>query len=324
MPSKPTVFRVPAGATMRLDRFLAGKFPKISRVFLQGLIENGQVRVNGGGGRKGHVLGDGDCVEVEAFVLPEERRIAPNPNIPLSIVWKSEDLLVISKPAGLPTHPNDYSDSETLANALLARFPEVADVGDDRLRPGIVHRLDTDTSGLLLVALTQEAFRAMRKLFDERKVRKRYHALVLGDVAAEGEIQTPVAHHATNPRKMVAVLEGARVRSRVREARTLFRPLERFGEYTLLEVRTLTGRMHQVRVHLSSIGHPLAGDRLYQSARERERDHLGLTRHFLHAVRLEFPLGPEGELKTFSDNLPAELEDVLRSLKASRRSTEPE
>jgi 23S rRNA pseudouridine1911/1915/1917 synthase len=310
-------FPVPEGPSVRLDRFLTERFEGISRAFLQELIANGGVKVNGGTVRKGHPLSAGDLVEVEAFVLPEERRIEPNPSILLNIVWESAELLVLSKPAGLPTHPNDYSDPNTLANALIARFPALSGVGDDHLRPGIVHRLDTDTSGLILVARTQESFRALRKLFDERKVKKVYQALVLGDVASEGEIVTPLAHHATNPRRMVAVVEGAPVRSRIREACTLYKPLERFGVYTLLEVRTLTGRMHQVRVHLSSIGHPLAGDRLYQTARERASDKSGLKRHFLHAVELKFPLGPDGELKTFSDELAPELREFLRSLRAA-------
>ncbi|MFH1017954.1 MAG: RluA family pseudouridine synthase [Pseudomonadota bacterium] len=323
MPSKPTSLEVPADATTRLDRFLAERFAGISRAFLQGLIERGQVTVNGYAARKGHVLAPGDRVEVGAFVLPQERRIAPNPGIPLNIVWQSEELVVFSKAAGIPTHPNDYKDLNTLANALLARFPEIADVGDDHLRPGIVHRLDTDTSGLIVVARTQEAFRTLRGFFDERKIRKVYQALVLGDVATDGEITTPVAHHAKNPRKMVAVTEGAPFRSRVREARTMYRPLERFGDYTLLEVRTLTGRMHQVRVHLSSIEHPLAGDRIYQTARDHARDHSGLKRHFLHAVQLGIPLGKEGEIKMFSDELSAELAEVLRSLRSRPRPGEP-
>lgn len=303
---------------LRLDRFLTERLEGLSRAYVAELIGNGTVRVNGAPARKGKMLAPGDVVEVEPFLRPEERRIDPSPEIPLSIVFQSEELIVVDKPAGLPTHPNDYSDRSTLANALLARFPEIAEVGDDRLRPGIVHRLDTDTSGLLLVARTEESFRTLRKLFDERKVKKTYWALVLGDVASGGEVTTPVAHHPRNPRKMVAVTSEVRkregFRSRVREAKTLYEPLERFNGYTLLEVRTLTGRMHQVRVHLSSIGHPLAGDRLYQTPKERQNDRLGLHRHFLHAVKVELEIIKNNH-SIFKSDLHFDLRNVVEALR---------
>jgi 23S rRNA pseudouridine1911/1915/1917 synthase len=303
----------------RLDRFLVGHFKGLSRAYVAELIQTGLVRVNGVVSRKGKTLSTGDAVEVEPFLKPEERRIDPNPEIPLNIVWQSADLIVIDKQAGLPTHPNDYSDRETLANALIARFPEVSEVGDDRLRPGIVHRLDTDTSGLILVARNQESFRYVRSLFDERKIKKTYAALVLGEVPSAGEIDTPVAHHPTNPRRMIAVTREVErregFRSRVREARTLYEPVERFSGYTLLHVRTLTGRMHQVRVHLSSIGHPLAGDRLYQTSKERGKDHLGLPRHFLHAIQVKLQMNDSNEWKSFESDVSPDLIAGLEKLR---------
>jgi 23S rRNA-/tRNA-specific pseudouridylate synthase len=146
-------------------------------------------------------------------------------------------------------------------------------------------------------------------------VKKKYLALVLGDMEAEGVICTPLAHHPTNPRKMVAVTPGARHRSRVREAQTQYVPRERFGDFTLLEVQTRTGRMHQVRVHLSSVGHPLAGDRLYQTSAERQKDRSGLDRHFLHACRLEFRLPPPNQLKIFESSLPGPLQFLMDELR---------
>lgn len=322
MPTKREKLVYFGSSPVRVDRFLAGRFTGLSRAYVQGLIEQGLVTVNGRKVRKGETLRNGEGIEIEPFLQPEERRIQPNPELPLNIVWQSNHVIIIDKPAGFPTHPNDFSDRGTLANALMARFPGLSEVGDDPLRPGIVHRLDTDTSGLLIVARTQEAFRHLRALFDERKVKKTYLALVLGEISKKGEISTPIAHHPRNPRKMVAVSpetqkKGA-FRSKLREAKTLYEPVERFEGYTLLEVRTLTGRMHQVRTHLSSIGHPLAGDRLYQLPGERQLDRLNLDRHFLHASKLTLSLLPDNNLKSFESELPEELSSSLERLRVSK------
>ena len=315
MPTKAECWQVPKGSSLRLDRFVADRFPDISRAYIQELIGRGLVQVNGKRVRKGEVVSEGDNVTVDSFILPQERRIDPNPEIPLDIVWKSDDFLVINKPAGLPTHPNDYKDRHSLANALIAHFPIAQGVGDDALRPGIVHRLDTDTSGLLLVALTESTFRQLRKLFDERKVKKKYLALVLGEVRTKGRVDTPVAHHPKNPRKMIVAKPGVTVRSQVREAVTEYEPLEKFKGYTLLVVQTKSGRMHQVRVHLSSIGHPLAGDRIYQTPKDRQTDRSELKRHFLHASEIAFPLPSSNRVKTFTVSLPSELEALLADLR---------
>src|SRR5262245_12808147 len=173
---------VAAGEEGRLDRFLASKYDDVSRAYLQAIIGDGSVSVNGRVAEKSTDLKIGDEILVHPFVHPKDRRIQPNPKIDLNIVWKSSDLIVIDKPAGLPTHPNDFEDTDTVANALISLLPETAEVGEDPLRPGIVHRLDGDTSGLLILALTQEAFLHMRKQFDERKVKKTYFACVLGKI----------------------------------------------------------------------------------------------------------------------------------------------
>ncbi len=309
-------------ARTRLDRFVSAQFRGISRAYIQELILKGTVRVNGKASRKGDLIQEGDEVIVDSFTLPEERRIDPNPKIPLKIVWQSSQVVILDKPADLPTHPNDYSDVETLANAVLARFPNLVDVGDDSLRPGIVHRLDTDTSGLIMVARTPEAFRFLRTGFDERKIKKTYHALVLGKIETAGEVDFGLAHHSRNPRKMVAVKDSSVPhRSKVREAKTLYEPVEVFEEATLLAVRTLTGRMHQVRVHLSAIGHPLVGDRLYQTPKERQQDQFKLKRHFLHASKLRVLLPGEAEERTFESPLAPELAQLIETLRNLGKGT---
>lgn len=228
-----------------------------------------------------------------------------------------EHYVVLDKPPFLPTHPNQFEDTNTLANGLVSKYPQVIGVGDDALRPGIVHRLDSNTSGVMLAALTSEGFSNIRDLFNEREIHKTYIALVLGDVKGSGCVDTDIAHHPKNPRRMVAITsEKVEYRSRRRIAKTLFEPIEQFGSYTLLRVQTLTGRMHQVRVHLASMGHPLVGDVLYQSNQEKNQDRLGLTRHFLHAISIEFDDPWTGEDQKFHSRLSSDLEYVLADLRS--------
>jgi 23S rRNA pseudouridine1911/1915/1917 synthase len=300
----------------RLDLFLTAQFKDVSRAYLQEVISSGKVTVNGKPATKSTELKKGDEVRLQGFTHPKERRIEPNPNIHLNLIWKSEDLIVINKPPGLPTHPNDFKDKDTVANAFVAIYPDSSQVGEDPLRPGIVHRLDGDTSGLLILAITQKGFTYMRKQFDERKVKKTYIACVLGDIPKPGKVSFPIAHHPKNPRKMIALKKGKEsTRGKSREAVTMFEPIERFKKgYTLLRVKTLTGRMHQVRIHLSSIGHPLVGDSLYQSSKEKELDRTGLDRHFLHAAHLEFT-GPDAKNIVLDSELARDLKMILMLLR---------
>lgn len=302
----------------RLDRFLHDLFPEISRAYLQQVIKKGTVLLNGKRAKKGETVCSGDEVKIVEMVHPDERRIGANDRIDLPVVHKEAEFAVVDKPAGLPTHPNNYEDANTVANAMLAMHPGIMDVGEDRLRPGIVHRLDTNTSGLLIVALTQKAYTHLRKQFDERKVRKEYIALVLGATPPEGEVDLPLAHHPTDPRRMRVFSATSEVeRFKARDAYTSYRRIERFEEASLLKVRTKTGRMHQVRVHLSAIGHPLVGDRLYQSRQMRNLDSFGLGRHFLHAGKLAFKRPGSGEWLELSSRLPAELRDLVESLRGA-------
>ncbi|MEZ4820559.1 MAG: RluA family pseudouridine synthase [Bdellovibrionota bacterium] len=255
--------------------------------------------------------------QIDPFTHPNDRVIS-SPNEPvLHIVAEKEHYLVIDKPAGLPTHPNDFQDLQCVANHFIRLYPDSLHVGEDALRPGIVHRLDTYTSGLLIVAKTQEGFKAFRQLFDQRNIQKTYQALVLGNVYPDDiEIDTPLAHHHKNPRKMVALIDDrVEYRSKIREAKTMVHVRERFDQTTWIDVKTLTGRMHQVRVHMASIDHPLVGDQVYQNQRQKQQDQYGLGRHFLHASKLVFKDPWTGLEIILQSNLPFELQQCIDTIK---------
>ena len=304
------------GPEMRLDQYVVGLYPDISRSYLQQLIGKGLVLVNHKKVKKGSLIRPGDEIEILPFVAPNDRIIEPNPAITYKTVQTYENYVVVEKPPYLPTHPNQFDDRNSFANALVAHHPEVIGIGDDALRPGIVHRLDTNTSGLMLAALTKTGFDELRKLFNERKIHKTYVALVVGSLPKSGTIETDIAHHEKNPRRMVAITsKKVLFRSRRREAKTLYETIESFDGYSLVKMQTLTGRMHQVRVHLSSIGYPLVGDTLYQSPKEKNLDRLGLTRHFLHATDIEFVDPWTQEERHYKSDLSIDLESILQTLR---------
>jgi 23S rRNA pseudouridine1911/1915/1917 synthase len=304
------------GREMRLDQYLVQLFPHISRSYLQQTIEKGLVLINQKKCRKGTNIRSGDEIYIQPFIEPKDRTINGDAKVLFNVLHEFENYIVLDKPPFLPTHPNQFEDTNTLANGLVARYPQIIGVGDDSLRPGIVHRLDSNTSGVMLAALTNEGFTQLRELFNQREIHKTYVALVLGHVESSGSVDTDIAHHAKNPRRMVTVPDDSvPFRSRRRVAKTLYEPMEQFGDYTLVRVQTLTGRMHQVRVHLASIGHPLVGDELYQSNREKNKDKLGLTRHFLHAVSIEFEDPWTAEERKFHSRLSSDLEYILDDLR---------
>jgi 23S rRNA pseudouridine1911/1915/1917 synthase len=223
----------------------------------------------------------------------------------LDIVFEDRDLLVVDKPAGLAVHPAPGKSKDTLANAVLAHCPDLQSVGGT-LRPGIVHRLDKDTSGLIVVAKNEQAHASLSAQFKERGVTKVYEALACGDVQPpEAIIEAPVGRHPRNHVRMAVVGSG-------RFSRTAFRAVSRYEGYTLLEVRPTTGRTHQVRVHMASIGHPLAGDALYG------KRHPQLRRHFLHASKLGFEHPSSGRPVEFDSDLPQELRAFLEMLRPAR------
>jgi 23S rRNA pseudouridine1911/1915/1917 synthase len=306
------VFIVPAEAAgMRLDKFLADHLADISRSRIQGWIEKGRVTLDGRPARPSTRLDPGQCVRV--FIPPpEEVRILPEP-ILLDILYEDEHLLVINKPAGMVVHPAPGHTSGTLVNALLARFPAWAELdwweseedeeeaGADYPRPGIVHRLDKDTSGLLIVAKSAGARSALQAQFQARQVEKVYLALVHGvPPAPAGLIDAPIGRDPRQRKRMAVVAEG-------RPAVTAYRVLEPLGEYALLEVMPKTGRTHQIRVHLAFIGHPVVGDEVYG----RRRSRLACPRQFLHAARLSFRHPVTGRPMEFSAPLPPDLQAVL-------------
>lgn len=302
---------LPTGsAPMRLDVFLARHVPQCSRRIAQRAVADGEVRINGRRARKGQTLGEGDTVEVpEALYTPA--LLAPNPALTVPILFEDAALVALDKPAGMPSHALRADETGTVANFLLARHPELAAVGKGGLEAGIVHRLDTDTSGVLLAARTPEAYQALRRQFSRREVTKEYVALVHGDLAAAGEVSTPIAPERHNRRKM----RVCPARSRAPDARpavTSYRPVERFGSRTLLAVQIATGVMHQIRVHLASIGHPVVGDRLYGAPAGADAP----ARHMLHACRLTVTHPVGGALVRISSPLPADFRAVLERLRS--------
>ncbi len=298
-----------SGEKDRLDRFLAAQVPELSRSAAQRLIEAGQVTVNGEPVKASYKTRPGDRVVV---LLPGDEPLKLVAEaIPLQIVYEDTDLLVVDKPAGMVVHPAPGHSSGTLVNALLARYPELAVAGGDR--PGIVHRLDRDTSGLIVVARNDRTRRALQRQFKERQVHKAYVALLEGHLQpAWGRIEAPIGrdpHH----RQRMTVLPGGR------EALTEYHVLEQFahtvgpvaGDYSLVEAEPLTGRTHQIRVHFASIGHPVVGDAVYG----RRRSRLAVPRQFLHARRLAFKHPRTGQRLEFEAPLPDDLAPILALLR---------
>jgi len=289
----------------RLDRAVAKLFG-VSRGRAMEWIAEGRVRVGGRRAPKGAPVPPGARISV---ALPPPDQPAPEPDLAIRIVHADAHLVVADKPAGMPSHPLKPGEKGTAANALVGRFPELAKVGPSPREGGLVHRLDTDTSGLLLAARTDAAHAMLRAQFSARTVEKGYLALVGGEIHAGGEIALPLLHDPRDPRRMQAASDPEYAGEHgARAAVTRFLPLERKGGFTLLEVEIPTGVMHQIRVHLAFIGHPLAGDALYGGA-----DVPGLARHFLHAARLAFA-HPDGSRVRYQSPLPQDLNDVLRAL----------
>jgi len=311
---------VPASAQPeRVDKLLVDVLA-LSRARAKKLFDDGAVRINGKRVRKGVMALPGDVVEVslspEAERVPSQVAPEPQPELQLRIAFEDSAMVVLDKPPGMPSHPLDPGEHGTAANFLAARFPECLGANPAAPREaGLVHRLDTDTSGLLAAARTPEAHAALRAAFTARAVDKRYLAAVSGPLGDEGEIELPVAHAPGDARKMVALgSESEATRLKARPARTSFRVLERKGDASLLEVRIDTGVMHQIRVHLSAIGAPILGDALYGGPASP-----GLSRHFLHAARLGFQ-SPAGDLPAerraieVQSALPEDLDQAWRAL----------
>lgn len=300
----------PDQAGTRLDAYLASQIEGWSRARLQRLIENEDVLVNGKIAKPSYKLREGDEIEAELVVAPID--VFTPENIPLDIVYEDETLVVVNKPAGLVVHPAAGTPSGTLANALAYHFQKLPGTG---VRPGIVHRLDRDTSGLLVVAKTDAALENLSDQFRDRSVYKSYVALVHGRVLTNsGKIDQPLARDPSNRTRMAVVRAG-------RNALTLYRVRRAFERFTLLDVELKTGRTHQIRVHLMWMKHPVVGDEMYGGGRDntirdpRLRARIrGLHRHFLHAEKLGFKHPETGEFMKFESALPQALGDLLVEL----------
>ena len=300
---------VPDGSGGRADRF-AADLSGLSRSRVQRLIEEGRLTVAGEPVRARTVVGPGTVLVLQVPELAPAGIVAED--IPLRVVHEDDDVLVVDKPAGLVVHPSPGHWSGTLVNALLARPTTYGGIAGVQ-RPGIVHRLDRDTSGLLIVAKTDAAQAGLMAQLKARRVKKTYLALVAGDVAAAvGRVEGPIGRDPRNRQRMAIVPGG-------RPATTGYRVRERFAGWTLLEVDLVTGRTHQIRVHLAAIGHPVAGDPVYGTGTAR-RGPGGLERLFLHAWRLAFASPSRGDLIRLEAPLPADLEAALAGLRARAAS----
>ncbi len=305
-------FEVPGTARGRVDRFVADR-SGLSRSYLQRLIAEGRLTAGGRPLRANATIETGMRLELE-IPDPEPLDVAAEP-IPLDVVYEDDDLLIVDKPAGLVVHPAAGHPSGTLVNALLARGTAYGGIAGVR-RPGIVHRLDRDTSGLLMVAKTDLAQQSLMAQLKARRVRKTYLALVRGAVsAAVGRIEAPLGRDPRNRLRMAVLPDG-------RPAVTGYRVRERLGGWTLLELDLVTGRTHQIRVHLAAIGHPVAGDPVYGTGLSR-RGPEGLDRLFLHAWRLELVSPSDGHLVRAEAPLAADLEAVLEDLRRSAGAGRP-
>jgi 23S rRNA pseudouridine1911/1915/1917 synthase len=286
----------------RLDKFLAEALPELSRSFIQKLIAGGQISVNNELPKASYSVQSGDSIVVHV-PPPEPIEVQPEP-IPLKVIYEDPDMAVVDKPAGMVVHPSHGHHSGTLVNALLAHCTELSGIGG-ALRPGIVHRLDKDTSGLIVVAKNDHAHRHLQRQFRTRHVSKTYIALVEGRLAApSGVIDAPIARD-RKERKRMAVVPGGR------QARTEYRVLEYFAQHTLVEARPVTGRTHQIRIHFASIGHPIVGDRVYGYRKQR----IPLKRHFLHAARIVLNLPSSDQPLELHSELPPDLMTVLERLR---------
>jgi 23S rRNA pseudouridine1911/1915/1917 synthase len=303
-PTARQIFTIPPeDAGRRLDRYLVDTLAGMSRTHVQQLIAGGAILVNSRASKPGYALRAGDIILVDlSHLAPQVSQAQPRP-LPLDIVYEDADLLVINKAPGMVVHPAPGHSDDTLVNALLARYPDLQE-GNNGERPGIVHRLDRDTSGLLLIAKNARTQAALIEQMRRREIVKRYLALVEDVIALEqGSIDAPIGRDPRHRQQMAITATGSR------EARTHFRVLERFARHTLLLIQLETGRTHQIRVHLKAIGHPVVGDPTYGSGNTIRGSRL--RRQFLHASQLHFTHPTSGKHLEIEAPLPDDLRAVL-------------
>jgi 23S rRNA pseudouridine1911/1915/1917 synthase len=321
-PEELSITVPPEHAGERLDSFLASQIPYTSRSQIRRAIENGDITVNDQTVKPSYSIRTGEEIQVE-LVRPAPLEAAPEP-IPLKIIFEDNDIIVINKPAGMVTHPGAGVHSGTLANALVYHFTLLSQRLPRRggvSRPGIVHRLDMGTSGLMVVAKTDRAHLGLAEQFESHSVFKGYLALVYGRVEKnEGRIEAPIGRDPRNRVKMAVRPPGEG-----RSALTLYRVVERFDEFTLLDVEIKTGRTHQIRVHLAHIKHPVVADSTYDGGRANSIKDAKLratiarfSRPFLHAAHLSFIHPVTGEKMEYTAPLPADLQSILETLRTNK------
>ncbi len=293
-------------AGVRLDKYVSENAENISRSFAAKLAENGQITANGKTVGKNYKTAAGDILKID---LPEaeEAQILPE-DIPLDIVYEDDNLLVVNKPQGMVVHPAPGNYSGTLVNALMFHCKENLSAINGTIRPGIVHRIDKDTSGLLVVAKNNNAHAALSEQLKEKKAVRKYYALVNGVVKGNGTVDKPIARHPRDRKKM-AVVQGGR------DAVTHYKVLEIYDRYTLLECILETGRTHQIRVHMSYIGHSIVGDKTYG----RQKEEFKLSGQLLHAKTIGFVHPVTDEYMEFSSDIPEYFSQVLNKLDKRRK-----
>ncbi|HBI17620.1 MAG TPA: RNA pseudouridine synthase [Candidatus Moranbacteria bacterium] len=301
-------------AGQRIDKFLAREFFLYSRVEIIKKIKKGEVVVNGKAIKPSYVLEEGNVIMLEDFSRKEsDNDLFANNDIQLDILFENKDIVVINKQAGLQVHPSFNEKKNTLVNALLARYPQIINVHDGsigaELRPGIVHRLDKDTSGVMVIARNTEAFNALKENFKNRTAEKQYLAIAKGIfVEKEGIIEKSIAKSSSYKKQIIA---RSNTKTVIRPAETHFKVLEEIGEYSFVEVMPKTGRTHQIRIHLASIGHPIVGDNIYG-----KEDENCVSRQLLHAEKLKFSLF--NKEYDFAAPLPQDFKDFLEKISKER------
>ena len=298
------LFEIQENQQMRLDKYLAEQFPEQTRSYLQKLIKEGQVLVNGKTVKSGYQLSKGDEVSV-TIPKPKELDVEPQ-KMDLDIVYEDEDVILINKPKGMVVHPAPGHTTDTLVNGLLYHCKDNLSGINGVARPGIVHRIDRDTTGILIVCKNDMSHNSIAAQLKEHSINRRYRALVHGNLKEDtGTVEGPIGRHPVDRKKMAINERNGK------PAVTHYTVLERFGNYTLIECKLETGRTHQIRVHMTSIGHPLVGDEVYGPAKCPFK----LQGQCLHAMVLGFVHPRTGEYMEFSADLPEYFEDLLKKLR---------
>ena len=298
------VIKVTENETKRLDIYISEAYKMLSRTAIKRLLEEEKIHVNGKVEKSSYKVKNGDNIEIEIPDAKETKLEAQN--IPVPVIYEDKDIIVVNKPKGMVVHPANGNPDGTLVNAILAMCKgSLSGIGGE-IRPGIVHRLDKDTSGLLIVAKNDEAHIKMSKQIQDRKVEKRYIALVRGNVPDdEATIDMPIARSKVDRKKMAVDKNG-------KEAVTHFKVLKRYGNYTLLEIKIDTGRTHQIRVHMSYIGYPVVGDSVYSSG----KNEFGIEGQMLHARYLKFKHPITGKELNLEAPLPEYFEKIIKQLES--------